>query len=205
MYLFRETLPKLKGNLRFLHASPNAPNVDIYADGEPVATNLNFSDISKYNELAPGQHKIQIFKSGTYDTPLLSEEYLVIPGTHFTLAVILLESTIELLTLKDANISGKTEGSFIRFINLSPSAPLLSLSLPTGDVLFNSVEYIETTGYYPLSAGIYNFVVSASNASVFSKYIKNMNLKPGDFTTIYILGQFKTAPKIGYLSVLDGK
>lgn len=205
MYLFRDNLPNLKGNLRFIHAIPNAPSVDIYGNGVLLGENVAFSDISKYTELAPGIYDIELFKAGTYDSPLFKENYEVIPNSYYTICIILLEGSIAFLSLKDASSFTTSETSFLRFIHLSPTAPLLSLSLSTGDVLFNSVEYLETTGYYPLSSGIYNFLVSASGASALNKYIKNFSLKPGVFNTIYIIGQLTGTPQLGYISTSDGK
>lgn len=205
MYLFRDVLPKLKGNLRFIHAVPGGPAVDIYASGSLLASNVAFSDISSYMELSPGIYNIQIYKAGTYDAPLLSKDYEVIPNTFFTISVIVLEGSITLFSLKDASSVSTVETAFLRFINLSPTAPLLTLSLSNGDILFNSVEYVETTGYYPLSSGIYNLLVSAAGASAINKFIKDINLKPGEFDTIYIIGQADGQPKLGYLSTKDGK
>ena len=74
----------------------------------------------------------------------------IVPNTTTTICLVLLESTLQLLTLKDGSPAIPSNESYLRFINLSPDAPLLTLSLPNGDTLFNSVEYLETTGYYPL-------------------------------------------------------
>ncbi|MGL5151143.1 MAG: DUF4397 domain-containing protein [Clostridium sp.] len=204
MYLFRESLPKLSGNIRFLHAAPSAPNVDIKVDEKLIGKNIAFSDITKYLNLTPGKHTIKINLSSDDGNSLLNESYEIAPSSYITAAIVLLESTLTILFIKDSNSNGGPDTSFLRFMNLSPSSPLLSLSLPTGDILFNSVEYLETTGYYPLSPGIYNLVVSASGASGLNKYIKNLHLVPGEFLTIYIIGQIHIAPQLGYISVIDG-
>ena len=88
-------------------------------------------------------------------------------------------------------------------MNLSQTAPLLNLNLPNGIQLFNSVEYLETTGYYTTSPGIYNFTVEASGGTAINKNIKNLTLEGGKLYTIYILGVFEGEPPLGYLFVED--
>ena len=80
---------------------------------------------------------------------------------------------------------------------------MLSLALPNGVTLFNQAEYLETTGYYPLSAGIYNFEVLLGSSQVTTKFIKNITLDVSRFYTIYIIGLFNDKPPIGYLFVDD--
>ena len=105
--------------------------------------------------------------------------------------------------MKDDNVPVIKTLAFLRFINLSPNAPLLSLSLPNGTVLFNGAEYLETTGYYQVSSGIYNFEVLLGSSEVTAKYIKNLTLDGNKFYTIYIIGLFNDKPPLGYLFVED--
>lgn len=93
---------------------------------------------------------------------------------------------------------------FLRFIHLSPNSPLISLSLSNDEILFNNVEYLETTGYYPLSPAIYDFKVTFSSFAGLIKYINDKKLTNGRFYTIYIIGLLNKEPKLGYLLVEDG-
>ena len=45
--------------VRVLHASPDAPAVDVYADGAAVLTNVAYGVISGYLEVPAGDHHIQ--------------------------------------------------------------------------------------------------------------------------------------------------
>ena len=63
--------------------------------------------------------------------PIYTQTIEVIPNEISTLNFVLLESTLSIFTLKDASSSASSGPlSFLRFINLSPNAPLLTLSLP---------------------------------------------------------------------------
>lgn len=204
MLLFRDTLPNLQGKVRIFHAAAGANAVDIYSDGSPVVTNLTFGEITPYKDIAPGRHKIDIFKAGTSDTPLYTDNIEIIPNEIVTLSAVLLESTLTLFALKDNPPRNVNDLAFLRFINFSPTAPLLSLSLTESeDTLFNGVEYLESTGFYPLSGGNYSFLVSATTDSSFRKFINNIQLNPGTSHTIFVIGLTEGRPELGYVITKD--
>lgn len=203
---FRESLPTLEGAFRFFHAAAGAGAVDIYSNGFIVARNIAFGTMTNYDKIPVGNYNIQVYKTGTYDNPLLEENVEVVPNEILTLNLVLLESTLSIFKIKDGSTSEDTSSlSFLRFMNLSPNAPLLSLSLPNDITLFNNVEYLETTGYYTLSPGLYNFVLSSSSAEFLSKFVKNITLSPGTFHTIYIIGLIDSKrTQLGSYVVIDG-
>ena len=56
-------------NVRAVHASPDAPAVDIWVDGSPAFTNAPFTGITPYAMLTPGMHNFQIVPAGATDCP----------------------------------------------------------------------------------------------------------------------------------------
>lgn len=205
METIKSSLPNVNSHIRILHAFPKAPNIDVYANGLLIAKDIAFSKSSKYFSLTPNNYEIQIYKSGFYDTPLYSQTISLNGSQSYTICVVPLSDEIYFLILKDGNVPATPTPSFLRFINLSPNSPLLSLSLPNNIILFNSVEYLETTEYYKLSSGIYNFEVTIASDEFISKYIKNVTLDNGNFYTIYVIGLFRDEPKLGYLLLQDVK
>lgn len=205
MYMFRDSLPRVDGRVRFLHATPDAPNVDIYANEKLVYSNLPFGKITDYISITPGTYNIKIYKTGTTNKELFSDPTDITPNSIMTVAVTYQNDQIGYFTIDDSHIPESNPLlSFIRFINISPNAPLLSLSLPTDIVLFNQASYLETNNYYPISPGIYNFIVSSSDGN-FNKYISDVNLTKNIFITIYIIGFYNSSPPLGYILVKDGE
>lgn len=203
MQEFLKSLPRVDTNVRIIHAVPNAPNVDVYINGSLLANNLAFGKISKYITLTTNEYNFQIFIAGTYDKPLLSQTIPLIANANYTISIVTLDNNLFLFRLKDSNIPFNKSQTFLRFINLSSTSPLLSLSLPNGIVLFNEAEYLETTGYSQLSSGIYNFEVTFGSSDTPTKYIKNLSLNNGKFCTIYMIGLFNGKPPLGYLLTDD--
>ena len=205
MYLCRQEQANLSSNVRILHAISNGPNVDVYASGNLIATNIPFGEVSDYKILNYGEYELQIYKAGTYDSPLYTEQIYIYPKTFNTLSIISSDNSPSILQLKDStSVSEGSTYTFLRFLNLSPTAPLLSLSLSNNDVLFDSVEYQETTGYYPLSPGIYDLKVQLDPAQGIYKLISDLTLSPGKFYSIYIVGVFNGNPELGYVFIQDG-
>lgn len=202
MTYLRVNAPNVNSGFRVLHAVPNAPNVDVYANGSLLVSNLSFSSISTYLSLTPGTYELQIYRSGFYDTPLATQNVQLAPSANYTISVVTLGGLF-LFKLRDAPIAVSPNSSYLRFMNLSQTAPLLNLNLPNGTQLFNSVEYLETTGYYTTSPGIYNFVVEFSGGTAVSKNLKDLTLEGGKLYTIYVIGVFDGKPPLGYLFVED--
>ncbi|MDV4150048.1 DUF4397 domain-containing protein [Clostridium sp. AL.422] len=203
--LFRQNLPNLQSKIRFLHAVPGVPTVDVYLNGNQMGKDLAFSDLTCYENIAPGSYEVQLFKTGTYDQPLITSNIDIRPNTSLTVNIVTSGGGFGILTLNDASGKDQLVNSYLRFINLSPNTPLISLSLPNNMTLFENVEYLETTGYYNLSPAIYDFRVGFSAFAGLYKYINDKTLKNGKFYTIYIIGLLNKKPQIGYLIVEDGE
>ncbi|MBS6042526.1 MAG: DUF4397 domain-containing protein [Clostridium baratii] len=203
--MFRESLPNLSSKVRFINAVPGTPNIDIYTGGNLLKSNLAFGTISEYIDFAPGDYVIDIYPSGTYDTAIFSGTLTIIPNSYSTASLITNNSELSFFVLRDTASKASLDISFLRFINLSPTSPLLSLSIRNRETLFDSVEYLETTGYYPLSPGIYNFTLSLSGATSISRTLSNVSLIPGEFETLYVVGVLNGEPEVGYILTRDGR
>lgn len=204
MILFEEKLPRGEGQIRIIHAIPNGPAVDVYADGKLIYKNLIFANVTKYIDVPAGTYKIQLYKAGSKNNLLITENYQVILGSVSTIAVTYANNEISFFALDDTHNTFRPKFASVRFINLSPDSQLLSLRLPENIVLFNEAAYLETNEGYPLAEGIYNFVVVNADDS-FEKYISNIDLKKDDNITIYVVGLFKGRPKAGYILLKDAK
>lgn len=204
MVSFRDALPNLNCNIRLIHAAAGAPAIDVYCNGTLVASNIKFSNVTGYISISPGNVKFEVFNTGTYDNPLSTENVILLPQSTNTICMVLEESSLVTFKLDDAFPKTKPPLTNLRFINLSTNAPLLSLSLPNGDTLFNGVEYLENTRYYSMSAGIYDLLLTATNDASFRKYLNDVDLSSGLYHTIYVIGLTDTEPKLGYLFVKDG-
>ena len=203
MFLFRDSLPTIKGYVRFIHATPDAPSIDIYLNDRLVYSNLSFANITNYIAITPETYSVKLVKAGTNEKPLITESLQITPNSASTINITFENNEIAFFTMDDTTTTSNSLLSYVRFINLAPTSPLLSLSIPNGEVLFNEASYLETNDYYPLSPGIYNFIVSTADGN-FEKYISDLKLKKNLFITIYMIGLYNKKPPLGYILVKDG-
>jgi hypothetical protein len=55
----------LMSRVRFLHAVPGAPEVDVYLDGAVVASGLAFGEVTPHLQVTGGDHKVTLRQAGT--------------------------------------------------------------------------------------------------------------------------------------------
>ena len=87
MELSSKYLPRVNTNSRIIHANPTSSNVDIYANGSLLTSNISFGKISKYITLTPGEYEFQLYLTGTYDKPILTQTLELIANTNYTISI----------------------------------------------------------------------------------------------------------------------
>lgn len=76
-----------KAKLRAVHASPNAPAVDIFVDGAgllPQLTNLAFKDSTGYLPLDPGEYTLRIRETGMTNDLFVVEDLALSANTNYS-------------------------------------------------------------------------------------------------------------------------
>lgn len=95
-----------KAKLRAVHASPNAPPVDIFVDGAgllPELTNLAFKGATPYLELDPGPYTFRIRANGSTDDVFVVEDLMLDAGTNYSaFAIGELGTSFDVLPVVDA-------------------------------------------------------------------------------------------------------
>lgn len=126
--------------LRVVHSSPDAPAVDVYAEGvaQPLLTNLAYGQTSDYLELEAGEYNIQLRAAGApaSSTPAFETGPITVPdgATITALAAGLLNSSAAdqkfrvLPYVEDFDAPGANNAA-VRIIHASPDAPTVSLDV----------------------------------------------------------------------------
>jgi len=120
------------GAFRVAHASPDAPNVDIYFDEQAVVEDLGFREVSPYEEVEPGSYQVQVTAADDPDTVVFDEEVEVEAGVTNT-AVAFGEAaggpenefTVEIL--EDDITDPGNDTSRVRLFHASPDADAVDI------------------------------------------------------------------------------
>lgn len=190
--------------IRLFHAAPNAPAVDIYANGAPIARNLSYRNFTLYQTLRAGVYRIDVYRAGRRDTPILTAS-LTFPGrTIFTIAVAGMLPNITLLPVAEPKQQIPRGRLLIRFSHLSPTAPNVDVTLSNGTVLFRNVRFRETTNYITLPPSTHHFQLKVAGTNNVVLDVPHIVLTPNKIYTIYAIGLPSGQPPLQVVIPLDG-
>ncbi len=147
--------------VRVVHASPDAPAVDVYVNGDMVLEDVPFKADSGYLDLPAGTHDVEVFATGTEyaaGTGVLQADLTIEAGKAYTVAAANTVDALEFVVAEDSMevTDGKTK---IRVGHLSPDAPAVDVGLIDGDAVFSGAEFPGITEYKELDAGTYDLEI----------------------------------------------
>jgi hypothetical protein len=132
-----------EAKIRFLHASPDIANVDVYVNGQPTENNMTYKRITEYISLRKGKHQIEWYSTGN---TLVSEQVIVEPGHSYTLALIN-NSQSPYLNHPEVPIGE----SKVRFLHLSSTCSPIDIAVKDRDVIFPNLSFKGVTEYLGLT------------------------------------------------------
>ena len=154
-------------SVRVLHGSPDAPAVDVYADGAAVLEDVPFGVISDYLEVSAGEHRFQVVPAGASleEGPVVIDATLTLePATKTTVAATNALASIEATVISDAP-APTAEGTQVRVVHLSADAPAVDVALDDGDVVVAGAAYPAASDYLSLPAGEYDLEIRPAGAT----------------------------------------
>jgi len=190
--------------IRILHASPNAPPVDVYSDNKLIARNLAYRNFTQYLPVSAGTYNIKVFPAGQTANPVISTSLNIPVRSILTVAAIGMLPNISLLPIPEPAIESAPGMVQVRFAHLSPNTPAVDVTLPDGTILFRNVKYNEVTKYIPLNAGTYTLEARPAGTTQVVLYVPNIVLLPNRFYTFYAVGLAGGNPALQLLIPIDG-
>jgi hypothetical protein len=147
--------------VRVVHASPDAPNVDVWVDGETVLTDVPFTAVSDYLALPAGTYNVQVTATGSTD-PVIDADLTLEASTSYTVAATGLLADITATVLTDDRMPADGQAK-LRVFHASPSAPPeVDVAVTDGPILVEALAYPEATGYLTVDAGTYPLEIRAA-------------------------------------------
>lgn len=184
--------------IRILHASPDAPAVDVYANNQLIAHRLAYKQFTDYIPVTPGSYTIQVFPAGQRMNPVINTDITVPPSSAFTVAAVGELANIGLLPIPEVYMPNvpMNDQTYVRFVHLSPNAPAVDVTLPDGTMAFQNVAYKNYTNYGVTDPGSYTFQVKPTGTDQTVLTISDVNLKPGTIYSVYAVGLVGKQPPL---------
>ncbi|KMM38978.1 DUF4397 domain-containing protein [Guptibacillus hwajinpoensis] len=192
-------------NVRVIHASPDAPSVDVYVDGKPAFKGASFKDVTDYAALAPGEKKVQIFATSANGKgkPVLEQKLTVEAGKNYSVVALGEVDNLSVLALEDQKGSGDKAG--LRAVHASPDAPPVDIAVKDGDVLIKNLAFGQNSEYLTVSPDSYNLEVRATGSDTSVLDLPNVPVEAGVNYTAIAIGFLDGDPALNVILLKDGK
>jgi len=191
------------GYVRVLHAVPDAPNVDVYANDKIIAKNLAFGQNTPYTPVSADNYEISLYVTGTKGSPVLTNRLVISNNTISTIVAVGTLKTIGFFSIPDSNMPIESGKAMVRFSHLSPNAPAVDITLPNGTILFRNVSYKQLTPYISVPPMNYTLQVRVAGTPNVVLTVPNVNLEQNKMYTVYAVGLVGQNPELEALLLLD--
>ena len=191
--------------VRAVHASPDAPAVDVWVDGAPAFTNAPFKGVTAYAELAQGMHNFQIVPAGATEPVVIEADLDLQNNTDYTIVALNELASIEPLVLVDNNSLPAAGKAHVRFVHASPDAPAVDIAVTGGPVLFGGVSFKGVGDYLPVDAGTYDLEARIAGTETVALSLPGTTLREGTVYTVYAMGFAAGEPALTAVISVDAQ
>lgn len=181
-----------KSSVRFIHASPNAPGVDLAPDGQLLVGNVSYGSGTSYYKVNAGGFNVRLYPTGTRDV-VLNGDVALQADQFYTIMVADSVAKLKVSVVKDDRTPPPAGKSLIRFFHLVSNGSTYDFYIgPTP--LFTSRSFFDHTtntswvGYTSIDPGTYTLVARASNGSSTVTTFPSAALAAGKSYTIVMRG-----------------
>jgi len=176
--------------VRVIHASPDAPAVDVFVDGQAALRNVAFPAISDYLEVPAGAHRVAVAPAGQGEAAaVITANPTLEAGAAYTVAAVGQLANIRAQIYND-NLAAPDAGkAHVRVIHASPDAPAVAVKVANGPTLIQSLAFPNASDYLPVDAGSYNLQVTPAGANDVVLDLPNTTLQAGTIYDVVALGQ----------------
>jgi hypothetical protein len=169
------------------HASPDAPNVDVYLDEKLFAEDFAYPNSTRYTSLREGTYDLALKPTGSDDSAL-EAELDVVAKEYYSVFACDEVANLSALVLNDDFGEPALEEAMVRFVHLSPDAPAVDITLTDGTVVFPNIEFKGATGFEPLEFGEYDLQVRLAGTEDVVLEVNDVKLLPHAAYTIWAKG-----------------
>ena len=190
--------------VRVVHASPDAPAVDILVNDAVVLSNVPFTAVSDYLSVPAGTYNVKVVPTGATTPVVIEADLTVAGGTDYTVAAVGELANIEPLVLVDNNAKPAMGNAHVRFVHASPDAPAVDIALADGGpVLFGNVAFKEAQGPIPVPAGTYDLEVRLAGTSTVVLPLPGVMVADQTVYTVFAMGLAGGEPALQAVPAVD--
>lgn len=176
--------------VRVVHASPDAPAIDVYVDDAVVVQNLAFGAASEFLTVADGERQVRVVPTGTDPAAgsVIDEKPEFDDGGAYVVAAVGLLAEIE-AKVYDVNLDAfEEEGrARVRVVHAAPGVDDVDVAVAAGDTLFEGVGFGDGSDYTEVEAGTYDLEVRTGDEVALAA--PDVALVAGQVYEVFAIGQ----------------
>lgn len=174
--------------VRVIHASPDAPNVDVLADGGPLFLDAPFTGITPYQTVPANVYNVQVVVAGTTGPAVIDADLNLFYNKYYTVVATDFVSNITPLVLEDSRDFVSFKNASLRFIHASPDAPNVDIKVVDGPYLFQDIAFQSVGDYVTIPYGRYDLEVRVAGTDTVALTIENANFRRASTNTVVAVG-----------------
>jgi hypothetical protein len=176
--------------VRVVHASPDAPAVDVIVNGQRALTNVPFFTASDYLDLPAGSYDIQVVPTGASEPVVIdAQDVSIAAGMAYTIAATGELANISATVLSDNLAAPEAGKAHVRVIHFSPDAPAVDIRVAGGPALLSNLAFPNASAYTPVDAGTYDLEVTPAGSTDVVLPINDVALEAGRIYDVFAVGE----------------
>ena len=187
-------------NVRVLHASPDAPAVDVYLDDNIVdaLTNVPFGVISDYLKVPAGAHNVKVYATGTTSSPVIDADLTLAAGKAYTVAATGAVADIKAQVLQDdpKPVASKANVRVVHFSADAPAVDIATAGSAVDEAVVKNLAYPDATDYLALPGGTYDLEVRLAGETTVALALPNVKVQDGRAYSVFAVGS-AASPAVG--------
>jgi hypothetical protein len=176
-----------------VHASPNAPAVDVKVNNAVALSNVAYPANSNYSSIGAGSTNIKVSPTGTTNYVI---DATVDLKSNMNYSVFAIDSVakIKAAVVTDDLTAPAAGKAHVRFFHFSPNAPAVDIAVTGGPVVFSNRMFNDQAtnnalqNFTPLDAGTYNLEVRLAGTNTVVLSLPNVMLTAGKIYTVFAKG-----------------
>lgn len=171
-----------------IHLSPDAPPLDVYVDGAPVAPALTYGESTTLTSLNRfGMARVEARLAGTSpdSQPVITADVNLNPGTPYVIAVANALMNLQ-IGAYSIPLGGIPEGlSRVQVIHAAPGAPRIGVRA-NQDVISPALGYLEDPPYLDVTSGTTRVLGFTAETPTTLLLDETVELQPGAVHTVIL-------------------
>jgi hypothetical protein len=179
-----------QAQVRVAHLAPDAPNVDVYVNGDPILTDVPYTTVSGYLSLPAGTQQVTVYATGDTTSPVIDTPVELAAGGAYTVAAVGLvaDDSLTAQVYQDDLRSPDSGNAKVRVVHASPDAGPVDIIPRGGQALVSGLTFPEASPYAEVPAGTYTLDVNAAGTNKTALTVPAAKLASGGVYSAFAVG-----------------